>query len=99
MLMSDKHKFNTFSFCEKDYQEYYEYSHKREPNFTAMWEDISAFIRIALKNGYQIKITYDGMTVIIEYNYQDETLSGVSLEWLGEDEYIADAREEQDKCE
>ena len=50
--------------------------------------DISDFTRIAIKNGYQMKVWSDECTIVIEYNYKDESLSGVSLEWLNENEYI-----------
>lgn len=79
--MNDKH--NTFTFCENDYSQYGHDGTKE------MYADIGEFIRIAVKNGYKMAIWYDGMTVGVEYNYQDESLSGVSLEWIGDDEYVA----------
>ena len=81
-------KYETICFCEENYKEHYSYSDRKEVNETRMYEDITDFIRIAIKNGYQMKIGYDGMTVIIEYNYADEGMAGASLEWLGENEYV-----------
>ena len=82
-------RYNTISFCSNDYR-------KPDPeNFSKtyidefdMYRDISDFMRIAIKNGYQMKVWFDGLTIVIEYNYKDESLSGVSLEWLDENEYI-----------
>lgn len=51
-----------------------------------LFSDMQDFIRILLDNERQIKIWFDGMTYVIEYNYQDEELSGVSLEWVGDGE-------------
>lgn len=81
-------KFNTITFCTADYMEYNDYLHKEVANKDEMFDDIKEFIRIATKNGYQMKIWYDEMTVVIEFNYRDEAFTGVGLEWLGEDEYI-----------
>jgi len=88
-------KYSTMCFCEDDYKEYYDYSRQKEVNETKMWDDIKDFMRIAVKNGYMMKVHYDGMTVMIDYNYQDEGMAGVSLEWLGEDEYIGSYKEEK----
>lgn len=74
-------KYNTMSFCSEDYKDGGEYDE------FAMWADIQEFLRIAIKNGYQTKISYDGMTIIVEYNYQDACMSDVILEWLDCDEY------------
>ena len=89
-------KYNTISFCETDYTEYNDYSHKNEVNHTEMYEDILSFIRIAIKNGYQMRIWNDGLTTVIEYNYADENMSGVSLEWLGEDEYVETIKKDEE---
>ncbi len=53
-----------------------------------LFNDVKEFIRIATQNGYQCRVFDDGLTICVEYNYIDESMSGVSLEWLGEDEYI-----------
>ena len=87
-------KCNTFSFCMKDYEEYNEYPCKEEINESSMWEDIATFIRIAMKNGYCLKVHFDGLTVIIEYNYDDPGMGDPTLEWVGEDEYIEKIRSE-----
>ena len=55
-----------------------------------MWDDIKDFIRIAVRNGYQMRVRYDGMTVMVDYNYQDGALADCSLEWIGPDEYVGD---------
>lgn len=81
-------KFNTISFCRDDYKEYYDCLEKEEVNYDKMFDDIKEFIRIALQNGYQMRIWDDGVTIVIEFNYQNESMSGVSLEWLDENEYI-----------
>ena len=81
--------YNTISFCSNDYR-------KPDPeNFGKtyidefdMYRDISDFMRIAIKNGYQMKVWSDELTIVIEYNYKDVGMSGVSLAWLDEDEYI-----------
>lgn len=75
------------TFCEDDYMEY---GKNREQFFNSkkMYDDIRDFIRIIIQNGYQMKMWFDGMTVCVEYNYRDESMSGVSLEWLDENEYI-----------
>ena len=82
-------KYNTISFCSNDYR-------KPDPeNFGKtyidefdMYRDISDFMRIAIKNGYQMKVWSDELTIVIEYNYKDVGMLGVSLAWLDEDEYI-----------
>lgn len=51
-------------------------------------EPFDTFIRIAVRNGYQCRIWHDGLTLVIEYNYQDEGMSGTSLQWVGENEYV-----------
>lgn len=82
-------KFNTISFCRDDYKEYYDCLGKEEVNCDKMFDDIKEFIRIALRNGYQMRIWDDGLTIVVEFNYQDENMSGVGLEWLNENEYVA----------
>lgn len=92
-----KSKYNTFSFCQEDYKEYYECLHKKEVNFAKMYEDIAKFIELALTNGYQLKVWCDGLTVVIEYNYKDKAMTGTALEWLGDDEYIESCLEETEE--
>lgn len=84
--MSDK--YSTITFCKTDYTE------RGEFNAREMWDDISDFMRIAVRNGYHMKVSFDGLTVIVQYNLQNEGISGVSLEWLGDDEYVAKEGEE-----
>lgn len=83
-------KYNEISFCTEDYREH-------NKNEYEMFNDITDFVRIAIQNGYQMKIWFDGMTVCIEYNYQDTSMSGVSLCWLDEDEYIAKENNNNDE--
>ena len=90
--MSDTH--SVICFCEENYKQYYDYSHKKEVNETAMWDDIKEFMRVAVKNGYQMKVSFDGLTVIIEYDYVDGSMSGASLVWLGENEYVGSYTED-----
>ena len=82
-------KYNTISFCSNDYRkpdpENYGKTYIDEFD---MYRDISDFMRIAIKNGYQMKVWSDELTIVIEYNYKDVGMSGVSLAWLDEDEYI-----------
>ena len=80
--------YNTICFCRETYKEYYEYSGKKEVNESRMWDDIKDFLRIACINEYQIKITDDGCTVIIEYDYQNPEMCYASLEWVGENDYV-----------
>ncbi len=91
-------RYNSFSFCRNDYEYENPTTGKKEVNEYMMYEDIKDFLRIAIKNGYQCRIWFDGYTVVIDYNYQDESLSGVSLEWLGEHEYIVNDLEEGAEC-
>ena len=89
-------KYSDISFCTENYKESNpDMPYEETINEYEMISDISDFIRLCIKNGYQMKIWYDGMTVVIEYNYQDESLSGVSLEWVGENEYVETY---DDKC-
>lgn len=77
-------KYNTISFCRSTYED-----DKKEINEYSLFEDLTDFIRIAIKNEYQMKIFDDGLTIVVEYNYAEGSLSGVSLEWIGENEYIS----------
>lgn len=81
-------KYSSISFCSENYKEYNQYTSRDEVDESAMYDDIKSFIRLAIKNDYQMKIWCDGLTVIIEYNHRDGSLSGVDLEWIGEDEYV-----------
>ena len=90
-------KYNTISFCRESYKEYYETLGRKEINEAKLFDDITAFIKVAINNGYQMKIWDDGLTIVIEYNHQDEGLSGVTLEWLGENEYVETYSEDGDE--
>lgn len=87
---------NTISFCKSDYMEYNERIQKDEFNEYQMHNDIHEFVRIAIKNGYQMRIWYDGLTVVIEYDYLDRKMCGKELVWLGEDEYISKYGEDEE---
>lgn len=97
-------KYSAICFCAQDYMKPRDYMGRIEVDMDKMYNDISDFIRIAIHNGHQMKIWDDGLTVCIEYNYKDGNMSGVSLEWLGEDEYVetctqSDDESEQQPCE
>lgn len=88
---------NTISFCPDNYIEYYESLGKKSVNDQQMYEDIQSFIRIALKNKYQMKVCTDGYCTIIEYEHEDQNLSGLRLEWIGdEDDYEIDGEVESE---
>ena len=92
-------KYNTMTFCRDDYiiPDTSDNPYKKgEVNNYKLFADISAFIRIAIENGYQMKIWDDEYTIVIEFNYKDESLGGVSLQWVGEDEYIEKYATEED---
>lgn len=95
-------KFNTISFCRDDYKNMKKFRMPGEEiliDEDLMLNDIRDFVRIAMKNGYQMRIWDDGLTVSIEYNYFDESISGVSLEWLDENDAVIldDGRETTDE--
>lgn len=73
---------NTISFAPDDYMEFYKSLNKEDVNETKMYEDIQSFIRIAIKNGYHLKIWSDGYTTVIEYDYMDPSFTDMRLEWI-----------------
>lgn len=77
-------KYNSITFCRGAYK-----NDKGELDEYKMYDDITSFIRIAINNNYQMKIIDDSYTIIIEYNYADPELQSASLEWIGENEYVA----------
>ena len=81
-------KYNRIEFCQEDYHEIDDLTGESEFNEYEFWEDFKDFMRIAIKNNYQCHVWFDGLTLAVDYNFQDPSISGVSLEWLGEDEYI-----------
>ena len=81
-------KYETITFCANDYEVKDKHTGELEVSEYNMWEDVKDFLRIAIKNGYQCKLWFDGLTLVVEYNYLDESMSGVSLSWIGENEYI-----------
>ena len=85
--MADK-KYNSIEFCPDNYIEYNDYLNKDCVDFDAMYADIGAFIRIALKNDYQLKLWTDGYTTAIEYNSNDPGMGDPSLVWVGDDQFI-----------
>lgn len=89
-------KYETVEICEENY--------KRpgiidptteEVDCEELFDDVKTLVRILLKNGYQMRIWNDGLTTAIQYNYRDESMTGVSLEWLGEDEYVGAYEKEE----
>lgn len=88
-------RYNSFSFCRNDYEDEDPTTGKKEVNEYMMYEDIKNFLRIAIKNGYQCRIWDDGLTVVVEYDYQDRDLANSSLEWLSQDEYVESFNREE----
>ena len=88
-------KCETFTFCPADYTSVVDHEEVCDEN--RLYDDIRDFIRLAIHSGYQMKIWEDGYTIIVEFNYRDESLSGTSLEWVGEDEYVEKITKEQDE--
>ena len=90
--MSETQRYNRFTFCQDDYKKpgvhFNVFPDADEVDWDALWAAYTDFIRLAVKNGYQCHTWYDGYTLVVDYNYLDETISGVSLEWVGEDEKI-----------
>lgn len=93
-------KYETVEICEENY--------KRpgiidptteEVDYEELFDDVKTLVRILLKNGYQMRIWNDGLTTAIQYNYRDESMTGVSLEWLGDDEYVGSYEKEDPEDE
>ena len=89
-------RYNSISFCPDNYLEYNDYLSKDCVDYDSLYKDVSEFIRIAITNGYQLKLWSDGYTVCVEYNYNDPGMSGVMLEWISDDEYIV---KESERCD
>lgn len=68
----------TTIICEKNYNSYSGYKMA-----------IIDMIDTLVKNGYVVIVRQemDGM-MILEYNHTDVDLSGYTLEWIGDDEYV-----------
>ena len=93
-------QYNAITFCIDSYKEnHYDSLKKENINYIEMYDDIAAFIRIAVKNGYQMRIWSDEYCVVIEYDIQDEDLGGTRLVWLGENEYIESEERSETKNE
>ena len=92
--MSDK--CNTMEFGVHNYAEKGTFNaiERRCFNEDQLFKDVTAFIRILTKNGYMCKVRYDGITCSVEYNFEDESISNVSLEWVGEGEYVEQIQKE-----
>ena len=57
-------------------------------NEEQMWDDIRDTIRILSKQDYQFKFCCDEQGVgvyVLQFNYKDWNMSGVSLDWIDED--------------
>ena len=80
--------FTTKSYCTN-------WRNDSEYDKIAMWSDIADVIRILMAQGYQCRIyEEDFHIVVIEYNYKDENYGGPTLEWVGEDEYVCNPKDE-----
>ena len=79
---------NTITFCPDHYKEYFESLRKEDVNDVKMNDDIQAFVRIALKNNYQLKVYSDSYCTVIEYAHADPSLSDTRLEWVNEEESV-----------
>ena len=64
--------------------EFYESLKKRDVNETRMYEDIQSFIRLALKNGYELRVCSDGYATVIEYT--NPSLTNIELGWIDHSE-------------
>ena len=87
--------YNEIIFSSESYKEESSVKYRKEVNYDKMFDDISAFLKGAFKNGYQTKMymTECG-SIVVQYNYFDPNWSGVSLEWIAEDEFIAKEKPE-----
>ena len=88
-----EYKYNSFSFCRDNYLKHSDCLRKDCVDYDSLYKDVSEFIRIAIANDYQLKLWSDEYTLCIEYNYNDPGLSGVTLEWISDDEYIVNESE------
>lgn len=82
--------FNKICLAFDNYKEYYSLGHggSKSEAYEELYKDLSDLIRILLKNNQQIKIYSEDGGIIVQYNYKGEDMSGVRLEWLGEDSII-----------
>ena len=86
-------KFETIVFTTKSYRA--NWRDDTEYDKTAMWNDITDVIRILTMQGYQCRVyEEDFHIVVIEYNYKDESFGSPTLEWVGEDEYVCNPKDE-----
>lgn len=92
-------KYNELEICVANYTD--DRGYGREPEFreVEMISDIADFVKVLLKNGQQVKLWYDGLTVCIEYNYLDKAMTGVRLEWVGPNEYVETYATEEESRE
>lgn len=95
-------KFNSLAFFKGNYLKTYHadrYDFKDDDvDYKKMFSDIAVFISILTRNQQHMKIWTDEYCVVVEYNDQDESLSGVSLDWLGDDEFIGSYEHECENC-
>lgn len=96
-------KCNSFTFFKGNYLKTFHadrYSFSDDDvDYKKMYTDIAIFISLLIRNGQQVKICSDEYCVIVEYNDQDEALSGVSLEWIGENEFIGSYDDGCEACD
>ena len=87
-------KYSCFSFCLDDYRESSSLYGEKEVDYIKMFSDISDVLRIGLKNGYQFHVHSDGYCIMLDYNYDSPEMAGCTLEWIGDDEYIGNYKED-----
>lgn len=90
--MSEIQKYNRFTFAPDDYKKPGVHTglfpDEDEVKWDEMWKDCASFVRLAIKNSYQCHVWHDGYTLVVDYNYLDESIAGATLEWVGENEYV-----------
>lgn len=80
--------YNTMSFC------------LAERDVDDVWYDIRDFLKMLVKYDYDATISFDGLTIIIEYDHAARKGFGNETpHWITEDEWwdVLSAREEQKK--
>ena len=60
---------------------------------------LALFVDDPVQRKAQMRTWFDGLTIVIEYNYQDESLAGSRLEWLNENEYIESYLREEEQTD
>lgn len=91
-------KVNEITFCEEQYKRRDDVYRggKEYVDYDEMFEDIKSFIQIAVKNDYQMKVWFDGLTVVVEYDYRDGDLGDYRLEWIDVNEPDSDPEDPEE---